>query len=236
MKKPQLFMLHFAGGTCYSYQFMSSLLKEFDVVTPELPGRGKRMGEPLIKNFDAAADDMFAQVSQKITSPTFLIYGHSMGAYLALRVANMLEKTGKVPASVIVSGNSGPRVSERESKKRYLMETPALKEELIRIGGVPVEVLEHEELFGLFEPILRADFEVAENHHMENEPATGAPLFAMMGSEEEHVDNISNWGRFTKARFQHEILPGDHFFIHKQARRIATIIRNCYEEALMVRQ
>src|ERR1043166_8245649 len=87
MKKPQLFLLHFAGGNCYSFQFMMPLLRDFEVVSLELPGRGKRINEPLVTNFDLAANDILRQLRQKLASSSFLIYGHSMGAYLALRVS-----------------------------------------------------------------------------------------------------------------------------------------------------
>ncbi|MGB8191596.1 MAG: alpha/beta fold hydrolase [Chitinophagaceae bacterium] len=236
MKKPQLFLLHFAGGNCYSFQFLMPGLREFEVIALELPGRGKRMGEPLLKDFDSAAKDIFRQLSAKITSPEFMIYGHSMGAYLTLRVANMLEKTGKSPACIIVSGNAGPGLSERNEKKRYLMETPDLKEELKKIGGVPTELLEHEELFGFFEPILRADFEVAENNGLDDEPPVNVPLYAMMGSEEEEVEEIANWSRYTTSTFKSEVLQGDHFFINKHPKRIAEIMKECYKMTKLVQQ
>lgn len=229
MKKAQLFLLHFAGGSCYSFQFLMPMLRDFDVIALELPGRGKRMAEPLVKNFDEAARDIYAQLLPKISAPVFLIYGHSMGAYLALRVANMLEKAGKTAAAVIVSGNAGPGVMD--PKKRYLMETDELKEELKSIGGVPDEVLQDHELFSFFEPVLRSDFEVAENTGMENEPAISSPLFAMMGSTEDGAEDIANWANYTKSSFRHEILEGDHFFIHKHPKRMAAIIKECYEKA-----
>jgi external thioesterase TEII len=229
MKKPQLFLLHFAGGNCYSFQFMMSMLRDFEVISLELPGRGKRMSETLLRNFDEAARDVYAQLLPKISSPVFLMYGHSMGAYLALRVANMLEKAGKVAAAIIVSGNAGPGIMD--PKKRYLMEPGEFKEELKKIGGVPDELLQDEELFSFFEPILRADFEIAENTGMENEPPISSPLFAIMGTEEDEVNEITNWANFTKSSFNHEILEGDHFFIHKHPKRVAAIIKECYEKA-----
>src|SRR5579859_5869614 len=101
MMKPKLFLLHFAGGNCYSFQFMSSLLNEFDVISPELPGRGKRMKEELLKDFELAALDIYEQVAKQNGASRFMIYGHSMGAYLALRVSRMLEMEGKPPAYLI---------------------------------------------------------------------------------------------------------------------------------------
>lgn len=235
MKRPQLFLLHFAGGNCYSFQFMVPLLREFEVISLELPGRGKRMKEDLVRDFDSAAADLFQQLLPKITSPKFFLYGHSMGAYLALRLTNMLEKAGKFPACVVVSGNAGPGI-EDEGKKRYLMDADEFKEELKTIGGVPDELLENEELFSFFEPVLRADFQIAEVNGMENEPPIQAPLYAMMGSEEEKVAEISNWGRFTKNAFKYEVLPGNHFFIHKHPQRIAAVLKECSSGALQMQQ
>jgi external thioesterase TEII len=228
MKKPQLFLLHFAGGNYYSFQFMLPHLTGFDVIPLELPGRGKRHGEPLLKDFSQGANDMFRQIKQKLSTAPFLLYGHSMGCYMALRACNLLEKEGRLPLALVVSGNAGPGLPGREKKRRHLMPREEFKEELRKIGGVPEEFLENDDLFGFFEPILRADFEMAEEHGMEDEPPVGAPLFALMGSEEEHAGKIANWSRFTRSAFRSEILSGGHFFIQKHPRRIASIIRDCH--------
>jgi surfactin synthase thioesterase subunit len=85
------------------------------------------------------------------------------------------------------------------------------------------------DLFAFFEPILRADFEAAEASGLEQKPPIAAPLYALMGSEEENVDQIANWGRFTRSEFRSEILEGNHFFIHKHPQRMADILKGCYE-------
>ncbi len=225
MNKPQLFLLHFAGGNYYSFDFLKPHLADWQVVPLELPGRGKRMQEDLLSNFELAANDLYDQLVKKITTPGFVIYGHSMGAYLGLRVANRLQATGKPPAYLVVSGNPGPGI--KDPKRRYLMDQQDFRAELTRLGGIPDELLENEELFNYFEPILRADFEIAENSHLDQESPVQCPLFAMMGSREEKADQIANWGRFTQSTFGHEILEGDHFFIYKHPQRLAAILKNC---------
>jgi surfactin synthase thioesterase subunit len=219
-------MLHFAGGNSYSFQFMASSLTDFEVITLELPGRGKRVNEELVTDFELAARDIYYQIGQRLNTPVFLIYGHSMGAYLALRVSFMLQQAGTPPAYLIVSGNAGPGVKEK--KKIYLLERKHFIEELISLGGIPSEAISNEELFDFFEPILRADFEVAENNGISDEQIVDSPLYALMGSLEEKVNEISNWGRFTRSDFTAEVLEGDHFFIYKNAQRIASIIKTCY--------
>lgn len=228
MKKPQLFLLHFAGGSCYSFQFLMPLLSGFEVVSLELPGRGKRFNEPLLNDFNEAATDLYNQIMANLTNTQFLIYGHSMGAYLTLRIANMLEKAGRHPVGIIVSGNAGPGVRDPAKKIRYLLDRPAFIEELKLLGGIPAEVIENEELFNFFEPILRADFEIAERNGLQQEPPIEARMFAIMGSQEDDVEFISNWSEFTRGRFSAEILEGDHFFIHRHPDRIASIINTFY--------
>ncbi|SFF06883.1 Surfactin synthase thioesterase subunit [Chitinophaga sp. CF118] len=231
MKKPQLFLLHFAGGSCYSFRHMEPFLKDFEVVTPELPGRGQRMRENLLNDFEQAAEDMYRQVISKLNSSRFVLYGHSMGAYLALRVANMLDRASTPPACLLVSGNAGPGIYS--PKKRYLLEHDEFFNEVGRLGGLPPEILSNKEILEFYEPILRADFEVAERNNTAMEPPVNMPLFAMMGDKEGKVGQISNWQRFTNSSFNYEILEGDHFFINHHPEKIAGIIRSNYEQATL---
>jgi external thioesterase TEII len=229
MRKPQLFLLHFAGGNSYSFQFLNQLLKDFDVIPLELPGRGKRTNEQLLRNFDLAASDIYRQIINRLTTSQYLVYGHSMGAFLALRVSSMLETRGKSPTYVIVSGNPGPGIEDNDPpKKRYLLEKNDFISELKTLGGVPNELFDHEDLFRFYEPILRADFEISENSEMSNEPPIKAPLYALMGNQEHKVEEISNWARFTKSSFKYQILEGGHFFILDHPQKIAEIIKSCF--------
>lgn len=229
MKKAQLFLLHFAGGNAYSFNAITSQLEGVSVIPLELPGRGRRIQERLLQDFDLAAADLFNQIVLKLNGAPFLIYGHSMGAYLGLRIANMLECVGRPPAYLIVSGNAGPGIKYKRSVKRYLLGKEAFIEELKTLGGVPEQVFQDSELFNFFEPILRADFQIVETNELANESAIATPLYALMGSEEENVDQLANWGRFTRSDFCSEILQGNHFFIHKHAGRMAEILRGLYE-------
>lgn len=226
MSKPQLFLLHFAGGSIYSFQFIRPYLTDFEFIPVELPGRGKRAKEILIKDFDLATEDIYKEIMTKLESRPFLIYGHSMGARLALEVAALLEKSNKYADGIIVSGNAGPNV--KDEKKRYLMEMEAFKAELKEIGGMPEEVLQSEELLSYFVPLLKADFEIVEKDYRRLALPVKAPIYAIMGTQEECVKQINNWENFTTSRFEYDLLEGNHFFIYNHAEKIATIIKNWY--------
>jgi external thioesterase TEII len=221
---PQLFLLHFAGGNRYSYQFLTPGLADFEVVPLELPGRGKRIRETLIRDFNLAAEDLFKQVMRSRKSADFSIYGHSMGALLGLTLSSMLENVGEFPTYLFVSGNAGPGTDHK--RNRHLLAHDEFVEELKKIGGVPDEFLKSRELFDFFEPVLRADFEIVENIVPIKGPIQ-APIYAMMGAEEEYVEKISNWKSATRSDFSYEILEGGHFFIHKHPQRIARLLKKC---------
>jgi external thioesterase TEII len=225
MPKPTLLMLHFAGGNCYSFNPFNPFLKEFNLVMPELPGRGKRMNEALLKDFELAAEDLFQQVLKMVQTSAYLIFGHSMGASMALKLAGMLEGIGRPPAAIIVSGNAGPGTGRKE--KTYLLDNSGFKAELSRLGGISSQVLDHEELFSFFEPVLRADFEIVHKQPLHVTPVN-IPVYAVMGSEEDTVSKIHNWEKYTTAGFDYEVLPGNHFFLFEHSGRMAEIIKSCY--------
>ena len=93
MSKPDLFLLHYAGGNVYSFNFIKPYLNgQFNFIPIELPGRGKRMREDLLFNKDLAVKDVLNQILENLNSNPFLIYGHSMGASIGFSVINELEE------------------------------------------------------------------------------------------------------------------------------------------------
>lgn len=226
MKDCQLFLLHFAGGNSYSYQFLRPYLSAFDVVSLELPGRGSRIAEPLISSFQDAAVDIHSQILDRLQSQSFLIYGHSMGAYLAVKVAGMLESMNMFPTKVFVSGNAGPGL--KKSKCRYMMSEKELINELKALGGIPDEIFENPELLSYYLPILRSDFQIVEHENMEID-SIAAPITAMMGKNEERVQSIQNWSNYTRSKFSYQIFDGGHFFIFDNAKSIGSLIAADYD-------
>lgn len=233
-RKVQLFMLHFAGGSRYSFDFLKEYLQnEVEFIPLELPGRGKRFGETLIKDKEVAIHDYFKQIKMLRNSQPYIIYGHSMGATLGVSVANLMQKGQDAPEALIVSGNSGPGTLPIDNegntipkKTRYLMNAIDFKNELIELGGAPEEVLNNEEIYDFFDPILRADFEVLEKETAYNEKGItlNVPIYALMGTEEKTSNQIINWQRFTTEKVQCSILKGNHFFIHEHVGKLSEII------------
>ena len=150
-----------------------------------------------------------------------------MGATLSLSVAKKMQEVGDIPQSLIVSGNYGP-TNEKRHIKRYLLEDAEFKEELRKLGGVPDEVLEDEELYSFFSPIMRADFEILEKDNFsEKGLVIEAPIYALMGNKEDNYTKITNWDRFTSSGLRSKILDGGHFFIYDHPKEVVEVLREC---------
>ncbi len=233
-RKKQIFLLHFAGGSCYSFDFLKNgLQNNFEYHALELPGRGKRNHEDYLFNKTDAVLDYVSQIKKLRNDQPYIIYGHSMGATLGLSVVKKLEEHSDTPNILIVSGNSGPG-SNHKDIQRHALGDSEFKEVLRSLGGVPEEVLENEDLYDFFSPIMRADFEILEkNRDSEVGLVINTPVFAIMGDEEETVGEIENWKTFTSSKFDCQIVQGNHFFIHNQVKTLTQIINECAMYSLL---
>ena len=236
MQKPDLFLLHFAGGNMYSFNFMKSLLEnDFNFIPLELPGRGKRIREDLLFDSTKAVDDIVTQILDKLSSNEFVIYGHSMGANLGFLVISKLEQLNKWPVCFVASGNPGPNI--KSLTKRYQLPKNEFIKELKLLGGIDDEIIKNDELFNFFEPLLRADFEIVEkndpNHFIDIK--IYSPIYAYMGLDETYSNDIENWKNFTHKTFDYKLFDGNHFFIYNFPSEMAEIIKTRYAENISLK-
>ena len=233
MSNITLFCFPFAGGSSYSYQGFAPHKPDFvDLVPLELPGRGRRIRENLLRNIDAMVDDLYNQVVGKIKG-RYAFYGHSMGTLLSFRLAQRLVEKGYAPpVHLFVSGRGGPSVDRDDLVKRSQLPRPAFIEKVRELDGSPDEVLNDDDLMNLFVPVLRADFEAIEKYVYQPSNLLSVPIDVIIGSEEKiSAEEAWAWQYETNAPVAVHHLPGKHFFILKHPKEIMRLIgRKVYQE------
>jgi surfactin synthase thioesterase subunit len=214
MRSVLLFCLPYAGASAAVYSKWKRRLPGWiEVVPVELPGRGRRLSEPLETTFSG----LLAHVAQQVKPPAgqeYALFGHSLGALLAFELAHHLERT-RAPEPLVVFATGTHAPSRRNEERFARLDTDAeLEAELVRLGGTPEHVLQNEELMTLILPILRADFRVAGNYRCTLGRRICAPLHVIGGTRDTTTpETLGAWREHTNGEFDLSWLSGGHFFV-----------------------
>ena len=221
----RLFCFPYAGGGASVYRLWPrGLPPDVEVVAVQPPGRESRWREEAFRHVAPMADEALAGLEGQLDRP-FVFFGHSMGAILAFEVARRLARSnppgagGATLRHLIVSGRPAPSMPEVHPPIHDLPRDEFIGQ-IRRYSGTPEEVLQNDELMGLLEPLLRADFAVSESyeHEAEKAPLLSIPVTAIGGSDDPDVpvEHLAPWAEVTSGPFREHVVEGGHFFVNEQ--------------------
>jgi medium-chain acyl-[acyl-carrier-protein] hydrolase len=219
----RLLCLPFAGGGASAFRgWPETLPPGVEVVALQLPGREGRIAEPAFRSLEPVVESL-ADATDGLLDVPFVLFGHSMGALLAFELARSLRRRDlALPAHLVVSGARAPHLPRR-TRELHRLPDMALVAELRRLGGTPVEVLDHDGLLELVLPTLRADLTVCETYVYAPEPPLDCPVSAWRGRFDSDVDEreLEVWAEHTSAGFDTRIFPGGHSYLLTARARLA---------------
>jgi medium-chain acyl-[acyl-carrier-protein] hydrolase len=212
----RLFCFCYAGGDAAVYlPWQAALGRAVEVCAIQLPGRGVRFGEPLLKDIESAVAPIARAIAPLQDRP-FAFFGHSLGALLAYEVSHYLRASGApLPRHLVVSGAQGPRL-RKHKRQLHLLEDAELAGELERFAGTPTEVLASPELLELLLPILRADFRMAIEYTDSPRAPLPVPITVFAGRDDEFDDvaQYEDWFNDSSVSGELHWFDGGHFFIN----------------------
>lgn len=227
----------YAGASAFKFQrFRSWLPSWIDLHPVELPGHGRRIGEPLQQALAGMVEAIWADVTPHTSKP-FALFGHSLGAIVAFELALRLAEIAAVrPLVLFASAASAPSRRDRERYAR-LDTDAAVKAELERLSGTPELALGDEQLMELTLPILKADFKACAGYTRGARPALQCPVRVYAGRDDD-VPRLSleAWREHTADACSLEWWSGGHFFVHDHEPAIAHDMARVIDEARLSRQ
>ena len=114
---------------------------DWDLVLLDLPGRGKRHAEPLRHKHAGVGEPDRRRGARRGPTCRTRIFGHSLGAVIAIEVARALEHgASSPPAWVGVSGRAAPSFQGHLRGRLYELDDDSLLSELISMGGTPERI------------------------------------------------------------------------------------------------
>jgi surfactin synthase thioesterase subunit len=153
-----------------------------------------------------------------LTDLPVAIFGHSLGAWLGLEVARLLESQGKCLLWFFASGRQGPGLGHTQPLMAHLDDDDSFCDAVqTTYGGIPEEALQEPDLLELLLPVLRADLEVLESHRPASSIKLTCPLSALGGAQDSAVpvDQLEPWSSETEGAFEVVTFSGSHFYFQE---------------------
>jgi len=215
-----LLCLPCAGASAAMYLRWRRFLPPWVRIVPvELPGRGARMGEAFVEDFDAMVARICTEQAEAMHGD-FAIFGHSMGAQLAHGAVRRLKASRRpLPYALLVSGSAAP---SRRDPERFAggEDDASLIAELRKQGGTPEEVFASDELMRITLDTLRADRRVCRSHDARataGAPPLPLPVHAFAGRQDDiEASAMAAWSKETAGVFTLDWFKGGHFFLRQR--------------------
>jgi medium-chain acyl-[acyl-carrier-protein] hydrolase len=228
----RLFCFAYSGAGASIFRTWShELAPDIDLYAIQLPGRERRLKEPLITDFRDLINQLLPALSPYLDRP-FAFYGHSLGALIAFELARQLSpKQQQYCRHLFVASRQAPHQPGRQPNIYQLPDT-ALIAELKTLGGTPTAILEEPSLLHLFLPILRADLQLNETYidivKIDQNFKLAIPVTALGGDTDPKVSrtDLATWKSLTNQVFEIKIFPGDHFFLRSQQAALLALLRS----------
>lgn len=195
----RLFCLPFAGAAAAAYRTWPRALPSWvETCVVELPGHGSRRNEPLLNDLRQMVAALQAAIGP-LLDRTYVLFGHSMGAWIAYELALRLQQSGgRAPQRLIVSGAVAPHRRPAASPIHTMPEHEFL-EKIRDLNGTPEQVLNTPELLQIVSPTLRADFQAAESYRRAAASRLLCPILAFAGAHDKRasVSQVRAWAECT---------------------------------------
>jgi medium-chain acyl-[acyl-carrier-protein] hydrolase len=218
----RLFLFPYAGGGPAAFHaWMDELPPSMEAWLAHYPGRGSRHREAPIRKISALVEKLVPAIQTLLDRP-FAFFGHSLGGLVAFELTRSLSRNNlPAPRVLFVSGRGAPHLADRNTPIHELSDTDFLTV-LTQWHGTPSEVLQEPDIMQFFLPVLRADFEAAENYQYLPDAPLVCPIVAFGGLHDPRVsqEHLEGWKIHTQASFRVQYFPGDHFFINTAAKEV----------------
>ena len=217
-----------AGGSAASYRELNRRLQvDFDVQCVELPGHGELREQPFLGDMDQIADFAYEQTRGVLARQPTALLGHSMGAWVAYMVAQRASE--QPPLHLVASAARPPHLGVHRELLRLAPEE--LVQELMRMGGIPAELLADREALELFLPALRADLAALEAFRPPLSSLLDLPITVLRAAGDDiTAEDASAWSAVTTHPCQFHTLPGSHFFLTEQPALACAVLRRALRQ------
>lgn len=219
-----LFCLPYAGaGATVFREWRAKFPDWINPVPLHLPARGIRQQMAPMHRWEPLIDLLMADVAPHLDRP-FAIFGHSMGALIAVELAHAIRaRLQQTPILLCASACEAP--SRRQWNDSWLScSREDLLAELEGLNGTLGDLLANEEFMDLVLPVIRADFHLCGTYRRRDRAPLASQLLVLAGRRDKpHLcdpELLRSWSSEVSGVCRTGILDGDHFFINSHQQEV----------------
>ncbi|MEV5957082.1 alpha/beta fold hydrolase [Streptomyces sp. NPDC051987] len=201
-----------AGGSAAFFREWGEQLPGIEVHAVRYPGRAERIAEPAATDLRQLAHAI-ADVLEPLADRPLLLFGHSMGAVVALETARCLERRGIHPAHLVASGSRDAPYPGPEELTEPDEDDATVVARLLALGGTDPALAADPEFQQLVVPYVRDDGRMFHGYspRPDDEPLR-CPVTTIAGDVDEDADRRP-WHELTVGPHREHIVTGDHFYL-----------------------
>jgi medium-chain acyl-[acyl-carrier-protein] hydrolase len=211
----RLLCFPYAGaGASVFWGWAAALPAGIELCPIQLPGREGRWMEPPFTHFPSLIKTLADELKPLLSVP-FAFFGHSMGAFISFELARQLRRSsGLSPVHLFLSAARAPHLPDPHPPIHHLGEAEFVST-LLRLHGIPAQILQNAELLRLVLHSLRADLTLFETYAHYPEPPLDCPISSYGGQQDSKVAyaDLAGWSVYTRGAFTCRLFPGNHFFL-----------------------
>jgi pyochelin biosynthesis protein PchC len=216
---------HAGGSPRFFHPWVAQLPAGVDLFGVTYPGRDHLLDNAAPETLVDLARDCAPELQPVVgSSSSVVMFGHSMGAYVAFEAIRSLERMGSSATALVVSGAKAPHFDSGEAWHR------ASDDELVRYTGEldarSRQVLAVPELRHIFLPTIRDDHRLVETYRSQPDPRLSCGIHALYGGRDPRVteSRAQAWADYTRADFHLRRFAGDHFYLTAHAAEIVAYV------------
>lgn len=206
-----------AGATVLSLRGLTRDAAGLEMWGVEYPGHGERLAEPPASSFESLAEGIARETLDRFGAEGFsriTLIGFSMGAFVALEVAQRIRRWGLPgPAALVVVGACAPqsRVPGRFAKAGAAEAGRLLDQNAL----TPVaDYCDCPELREYALELLLGDLRLTASYAGPAQVRLSCPIIAVRGEDDPAFDGgddpLRAWRVWTSGRFTDAVVPGGH--------------------------
>jgi len=192
----------------------SEILKDWEQLEVNYPGRGTRMKDPLYEDCDAYVKDIAAALQEALKDGLPVVFlGFSFGAILAMEAARRLQSMDLGPLGIVVASAEGPTWPGRNTLGLAELNEAKFEQMLHDKGGTDF-ILKDPGMKKMFVPVITADCKLEEKYRFDlSLGPLKCPLLVFHGTKEGHdkmktlvsPESLTSWLQISTCRKRSKI-------------------------------